>query len=483
MRKLNSLKNFVTTILPYIIITLLGFWRVSAFINNLGDELYSVNQLFYQLLTYLSLAEAGVGLIVNQKYYELFAKNDFDGINRVYTASKKFFKIIAVVMLILGFIMSFTLKAITNNSLSLTYLQIVFMIFLLKNVVEYFISYPRYVLQADQKSYKINFLINFIRILECIIEIGLLYLKVDYLLILIPGIFIRIIINMIINRKVFKEYPWLKEVENPDKSIFSNAKHFIIYRISTIVYNNIDILIISTYLDPVFVVIYSSYNYIIRFIAELLGMIAQAIVASLGNAINKLKLEESRLVFEKLNTGFAAFAMFCTMCVTILIDKFICIWIGADKQIVIWGVALFSFSLFNLIYSKNLTSVVEIKGWFKQTRNVALAEAGINLVLSIILVKYFGIIGVILATAIATLLTSFIFYPIYVYKNQFKQNAVKYYLHFTIDLIFTILVSVGGLYIVKGIEISNFFAWGIAAIICAIAVLILISIEKYLTTK
>ena len=427
MRKLNSLKNFVTTILPYIIITLLGFWRVSAFINNLGDELYSVNQLFYQLLTYLSLAEAGVGLIVNQKYYELFAKNDFDGINRVYTASKKFFKIIAVVMLILGFIMSFTLKAITNNSLSLTYLQIVFMIFLLKNVVEYFISYPRYVLQADQKSYKINFLINFIRILECIIEIGLLYLKVDYLLILIPGIFIRIIINMIINRKVFKEYPWLKEVENPDKSIFSNAKHFIIYRISTIVYNNIDILIISTYLDPVFVVIYSSYNYIIRFIAELLGMIAQAIVASLGNAINKLKLEESRLVFEKLNTGFAAFAMFCTMCVTILIDKFICIWIGADKQIVIWGVALFSFSLFNLIYSKNLTSVVEIKGWFKQTRNVALAEAGINLVLSIILVKYFGIIGVILATAIATLLTSFIFYPIYVYKNQFKQNAVKYY--------------------------------------------------------
>ena len=203
-------------------------------------------------------------------------------------------------------------------------------------------SAPRNVIQSDQKSYKINFWVNLVRILENGIEIVLLYLKVDYLIILIPGIFIRIIINMIINKKVFKEYPWLQEVDNPDKSIFANAKHFIIYRISTIVYNNIDLLIISSFLDPAFVVMYSGYNYIVKTLADVLGMISQAIGASLGNAINELENKENRVVFEKLNCAHAAFSMFCTICFIILIDKFICIWIGEENQKSLIGVILFA---------------------------------------------------------------------------------------------------------------------------------------------
>ena len=483
MRKLNSIKNFITTILPYAVITILGFLKVPAFVNNLGDELYSVNQVFFQLLTYLSLAEAGIGIISNQKYFKLFVDDDKKGINRIYTASKLFLKRVGIFMLIIGFIISFGLKAITNNSLSLTYLQIVFMIFLVKNVIDYFMSAPRNVIQSDQKSYKINFWVNLVRILENGIEIVLLYLKVDYLIILIPGIFIRIIINMIINKKVFKEYPWLQEVDNPDKSIFANAKHFIIYRISTIVYNNIDLLIISSFLDPAFVVMYSGYNYIVKTLADVLGMISQAIGASLGNAINELENKENRVVFEKLNCAHAAFSMFCTICFIILIDKFICIWIGEENQISLIGVILFALSLYNLIYSKNFIGVVEVKGWFKQTRNIAVAESIVNLVLSLVLVHYLGIVGVLLATVIATLTTSFIFYPTYVYKHQYNERPGKYYLHFTIDLIFTALVSVGGLYVIRGIEISNFFIWAVAAIICAIATIVLVLVEKYITNS
>ncbi len=483
MRKLNTLKNFISTILPYIFITILGFWKVRAFVNNLGNELYSVNQLFYQLLTYLSLAEAGIGLITNQIYFKLFAKDDKDGINRVYTASKRFFKIIGFAMLAIGFAISFGLKHITNNNLSLTYLQLVFMTFLIKNVLEYFMFAPRNVIQADQKSYKINGLINLIRILENLIEITLLYLKVDYLIILIPGIFIRIIINYIINKKVYKEYPWLKEVDNPDKSIFSNAKHFIVYRIANIIYNNIDILIISTYLEPIYVVIYSGYNYIIKTLSEILGMISQSIVASLGNAINKLKTEENKIVFEKLNCAYASLAMFCTICFTILIDKFIGIWIGADKQVELLGVILFSLSLYNLIYSKNLIGVVEIKGWFKQTRNISIAESIANLVLSLVFVRFWGIVGVLLATVISTALTSFIFYPTYVYKHQYDCRPVKYYVHYIIDLIFTGFVSIAGLYFVKQIEVTNFIMWAVIAVICAILTIAIVYIEKYITAK
>ena len=66
--------------------------------------------------------------------------------------------------------------------------------------------------------------------------------------------------NIIINKVVHKEYPWLKEVKNTDMSLLDGTKDFWAHRISGIVYNNTDLLIISTFLNSTAVVIYSGYN-------------------------------------------------------------------------------------------------------------------------------------------------------------------------------------------------------------------------------
>ena len=52
--------------------------------------------------------------------------------------------------------MSFSLGFLTNNHLSLVYMQIVFMLFILRSVIEYLMMSPKLVMQADQKLYKIN---------------------------------------------------------------------------------------------------------------------------------------------------------------------------------------------------------------------------------------------------------------------------------------------------------------------------------------
>ena len=76
MRKINSLKNFLTTFIPLIIITFLGFFKLKAFRVGLGDEVYALNQVFFQIFAYLSMAEAGIGAIVQKEYYKLFTKDD-----------------------------------------------------------------------------------------------------------------------------------------------------------------------------------------------------------------------------------------------------------------------------------------------------------------------------------------------------------------------------------------------------------------------
>ncbi len=118
MRKEKSIKNFITSIIPYVILLLLGFLRVSVFIKYLGDEKYALNSLFYQIFIYLSLAEAGAGAYILQLYYKCFANDDKKGIVNIYNSAKELLKKIAFIILGIGILVSFFLKIFTNNSLS-----------------------------------------------------------------------------------------------------------------------------------------------------------------------------------------------------------------------------------------------------------------------------------------------------------------------------------------------------------------------------
>ena len=89
MRKLNSLKNFITSTIPFIVLIFLGFWKVNVWQNTLDADIYAINQLFFQIFAYLSLAEAGIGALVLKEYYRLFVEKNKDEICIYYTLSKK----------------------------------------------------------------------------------------------------------------------------------------------------------------------------------------------------------------------------------------------------------------------------------------------------------------------------------------------------------------------------------------------------------
>ena len=91
MRISNSIKNLLTTIIPYLIIGLLGFVRVRIFVEYLGEDISSINQLFYNVLAYLSLAESGIGVFIVQKYYKCLLDDDKKKINALYSTSKIYF--------------------------------------------------------------------------------------------------------------------------------------------------------------------------------------------------------------------------------------------------------------------------------------------------------------------------------------------------------------------------------------------------------
>lgn len=480
MRTKNSAKNLITTIIPFVIIGLLGFVRVKIFVGYLGEDISSINQLFYNILAYLSLAESGIGVFVVQKYYQCFVDDNREKINVLYSTSKVFFRRVAYFMLVAGALVSFFLPLLTNADLSILYLQIVFMVFLFKNVIDYFMYAPRLVIEADQKMYKVNLWIYLIRVLEIIAEIIFVMLGFDYLVVLIPGIIIRLVINLIINRKIQKLYPWLKDIKEYHKEEIKGIKNLIHQKISGLLYNNTDILLVSSFLNPVSVIIYSSYNYVTKYLYDVGYMIAQAISSSMGNVLHKEEETNQFKIFNQINVLFYFVAGIFTVLFLAFINPFVKLWMGEKYFMSDIGVVLISTIMYFNIARRAILMTKDNLGLFKQTKYVILLEAILNLVFSVILIQWIGLEGVLLATVLSTLITTFWYIPKYIYQNRFHKNFMTYIGDYALSFLFTyVLAFFLMLWIPK--NISNFFIWGIWAIVFGFIAFLLSFLFYYIT--
>lgn len=483
MRKEKSLKNILTSIIPYILLTFLGFLRLKVMLNSLGEEIYALNQVFIQIFSYISLLEAGVGTLITQMYYKCFAKDDKSKICRIFSYSNKLLKKISIIMIICGVAVSFGLKFITNNNLSLYYMQFVFLLYLFKCVLEYLMYAPRFVIAADQKSYKINLSTNIFKILEMLLEVVLLSIYKNYIIILLATMVVRYVTYYVSNKIVYKEYPWLKKVETNEKLQAKEMGAVMTHKLAGTVYSNTDILLASIFLKPIQVVIYSSYNYIVKFISDVIYMIGTAITASMGNVIYKDKKENQYFIFEKINSIFLFLAMFMTVALFVSINRFVGLWIGEDKLLTSFTFLLMVLNLFINISTRPFLIVRDSKALYNETKLIPIFEAIINLVLSFVLVQYYSLTGLLLATVIASTLTSLIFYPIYIYRKFYDKNYIQYFIKLLICIVITVLLCLVLNKYNFIMSASNYIYWFLYSLFYCILIFIAIFVINLMISK
>lgn len=472
-RKENSIKNLITSVVPYFFITLLGFTRVNAYINGLGEDVYALNQVFLQIFSYISIAEAGAGTLVTQLYYKALANKDKKQINIIFTSCKYLFRNISLIIFGIGLVVSFFLNILTNNDLPLIYMQVAFILFLFRSVIEYMMLSPRFVIQADQKLYKVNLLIQGYRILEMIVEIVLLYIGVNYIILLIVTILVRFVAYLVTNKKVYKEYPWLQSVDKKQTIPIKGMHNVFYHKIVGAVYYNTDIILLSAFLNSTMVTIYASYNYIVKTLTDIIQMCATAATPSFGNVM-VIESEETRLsIFEEINSIFILAAGVLSIILYKVMTPFVSIWIGTKMVMTQMSLILMVVSLYLNLLLRPFHMVKEVKNLYKETQYSVLAEALINIVLSFIFVKKGGITGVLLATIVARCCTTMLFFPIYIYKNVFNKSSTEYYITLIVNLVSIVLISysLDGIFVINA---TNYISWFLYSVLYGIVCSVLI---------
>lgn len=430
MRTKHSIYNSLTSILPQIIIGLIGIFKIKIFLDVLGSEVLGIYQLYNQIFVYLMLAEGGFTASVLYSLYEPLAKKDKDRVNQVLSTSKYIFTIVAITIIGIGIVLSFLLNIfIKETTLSYNFIQSAFLLFLIGSISNYFFISYHLVFNADQKLYKINLYIKVFTIIKALIEILLLSLGYGLYTILISSIVISYSLNIIIRHLAIKNYDFIKLNTKKDFKIWKQTKHLLVHKIGTIIAHNIDIVIISSFIGLKTVTIYSSYNYITSFIEKIINQVTTSILPSIGNIIVVDSKEKVRDIFYELNSMIFFIAMLVTIPLYFSLNIFIEHWVGIEILLPNSVMLLFVLVLFIKIIRSPLTSFTSASGKFKETKVATLISMSINLFLSLILVTKLGIAGVLLATLVSFTIANFIYRVRIVYKYVIKDNIVRYYIN------------------------------------------------------
>ena len=146
MRSTNSIKNAITAVVSNIVTILIGIVSQAIFIKTLGAEYLGINGLFTNIVSMLGIVELGIGSAIIYNLYEPIAKDDTEKIKSLMNFYKKSYRIIAVIVFIIGMMVIPFLKNIVGNVSIDINIEFIYSLFIIDVVASYLLTYKRSIL-------------------------------------------------------------------------------------------------------------------------------------------------------------------------------------------------------------------------------------------------------------------------------------------------------------------------------------------------
>lgn len=440
MRVQKSLKNVTTGVIGQVMTLLLSFVVRTVFINQLGVTYLGVSGLFGNILSILSFAELGFGQAIVFALYKPIASNEIEKVKSLMWLFKRVYQWMFAFVLCLGLLLTPFLDFFVDDINAVPNLRIIYIMYVVSSATTYLFAYKNTYLIATQNNYISTVISYFFSIGLAICQITVLLLTQDFLLYLALQVVSGILQNMVIAWKTNKKFPYLKDpniislsVEEKN-DIKRNVKALAIYKVGTLSLNSTDNIIMSKFVGLLSVGLYSNYYLLQYTVSGLLSTVFSNLTASIGN-YNATENDENKYkMFKVLNLmSYWAYSV-SSVCLFICMTPFIKCWIG-DNFVMSYHVSfIIALNMYiggMLFASFNYRQTM---GLFTQGKARPIISAIENIVVSLILVKYYGVAGVLWGTAITRLTTNGWYDPYIVFKKGLHISPWCYFKDYIIKL-------------------------------------------------
>lgn len=447
-RTKNAERNIVWGLVNKIVGLLLPFICRAAIIRIFGMNYLGLNSLFTSILTVLNLSELGFGSAIVFFMYKAVAQDDNDTINALMHFYKIVYRIIGLIVLTLGLVLLPFLRYFIKKDIPTDLnLYIVYLITLAGTVVTYFLyAYKNCILEAYQRKDVILNVNTIVAIVERILQLIVIFITHNYYLYLAVTVATNVTNNIIIAVIVKKRYPQFtaegKLNAGKKKNIIQKIKGLFLYRIGHVIIGPADNIVISAFLGLTIAGMYGNYYFVVMMVCAFIDIYYNAIRAGVGNSIAVESVEKNYEDFKLLqflqNWGIG----WCSICLLCLFQDFINIYVGKDALFDYGVVACFVGYFFAMKSQDVVYLYKDAGGMWEHDKWRPLTGGLINLCLNILLTKFIGVYGVLVASIFVLTVVYLPWSPKALFRDYFKYSLKEYYWMLLKGLLMMVLMGV-----------------------------------------
>lgn len=451
----------------------LAFFVQQQLVRYLGYDLVGVNRTCTSIISMMSVAELGLGSAISFCLYEPIASDNRQKIALLVRLYRRIYIVIAVIIAIgVAATMPF-IKKFTQSQYPLGYLCLVYGLFALNTVLSYFFSHNQTLLIADQREYVVNAITMITATVMYLVQFAVVFsikyysdkAKEFFVIYLIVSVIFSLLGNVIIYFLVRKRYPYLRSYKEDklaaeDRSLIKKKVGALVYhRVGNYLVTGTDTLIITGFLTSAVSGVTSNYYTITTSLTTILSKIPSALLPGFGNLIVDAEPQKVYNTYKKAQ--FPIFMIFAVAGIgaTCLSSMFISrIWLDESGLMDNAFVILLGTTFFISGYTGMMGNVRFAAGVFEPDKYLHIVIALLNLVISVLLVKFWGAAGVLVGTLVCALIKECSALPYICCKYIFKMPVWKLLARQWIDFLIYGALCTACWFICQSFTLSSAFA-------------------------
>lgn len=449
----RSVMNIKVGMLFYVLSLFIAFFSRKIFLDCLGAEFIGLTGMLMNIMSFLSVAELGIGTSIVYFLYKPLQEDNHQKINEVMSMLAYLYRCIGFIIGGAGLIISIFFPFWFNHlSTGMPLVYFAFYSFLASSVAGYIFNYKQLLVSANQKQYLVNAYFQTIGIIQSLIQIILAYYYRNLWLWVAVGIIFSVIGIVMFNYRIQRIYPWLcinlhegKQNLKKYPEILQKTRQIFVQKIKNFILYRSDEILVGAFVSVTQVAFYGNYTIITSKLNFLVNILSDGMNAGVGNLVaegnetNTIKIFWELTAIRFLITGAIIFGLL------LFLQEFIIYWFGAQYRLDDIIIYLLLTNLFIFFSRGVVENYISAYGLFSDVWTSWL-ELAINICITLCLAPFYGIIGILLGKVFSIFFIALFWKPYFLFKKGLNKSVIIYWKgmtpYYTIFIIFTILAYI-----------------------------------------
>lgn len=436
-RTKNAVRNMLFDSILKVLNIGLPFVMRTVMLHYLGVQYLGLNGLFKSILSFLNLAELGVGSAMVFSMYKPIAEDDGETICALLRLYRTFYRIIGLFIAVIGLaLIPFLRNLISGDIPPDMNLYVLYCMNLGSTVLTYWLfAYKRSLLDAHQRTDIISKVSIVVQLVEYALMLVALIVYRNYYIYLTILLLSQVAINIITAVQVKKKYPdYCPRGHLPKERVMEivrRVRDLFTSKLSSVVFTYADTLVISAFMGLTALAIYQNYYFVITSLRSFLEVIIGACIAGVGNSLVMESKEKNYHDLGRFTMLFGWVMGVGSAMLLCMYQPFMLIWMGEENMLPFNIVVCFVVYFYTMGMNKIINMFKDAAGIWRRDRFRPLVAALVNLGLNLATVKWLGLYGVLLSSVVSIVLVQipWLFHNLFseVFPSKYKWQYAWFF--------------------------------------------------------